>query len=85
MPSPSGIRKDSSIFAFGDGGGMPPPYNGVAHINNHFAYKGPSGLEGPVCYSSVSLTSGSFTSPATSDTGREKAMPWAFFAMPICL
>ena len=36
MPSPSGIRKDSSIFAFGDGGGMPPPYNGVAHINNHF-------------------------------------------------
>ena len=34
MPSPSGIRKDFSIFAFGDGGGMPPPYNGVTHINN---------------------------------------------------
>ena len=40
MPSPSGIRKDSSIFAFGDGGGMPPPYNGVRHINNHLPYKG---------------------------------------------
>ena len=35
MPSPSGIRKDSSIFAFGDGGGMPPTYNDVSHINNH--------------------------------------------------
>ena len=35
MPSPSGIRKDSSIFAFGDGGGMPPPYNDVNHISIH--------------------------------------------------
>ena len=35
MPSPSGIRKDSSIFAFGDGGGMPPPYKDVSHINNY--------------------------------------------------
>ena len=37
MPSPSGIRKDSSIFAFGDGGGMPPPYKYVGHINNHLS------------------------------------------------
>ena len=37
MPSPSGIRKDFSIFAFGDGGGMPPPYNDVSHINNHLS------------------------------------------------
>ena len=29
--------------------------------------------------------SGSLTRPATSDTGREKAMPWAFLFMPICL
>ena len=41
MPSPSGIRKDSSIFAFGDGGGMPPPYNGVDHIINYFHYTFP--------------------------------------------
>ena len=39
MPSPSGIRKDSSIFAFGHGVGMPPPYNDVSHINNHLPYK----------------------------------------------
>ena len=36
MPSPSGILTDSSIFAFGDGGGMPPPYNDVSDIYTHF-------------------------------------------------
>ena len=39
-----------------------------------------------LCYSSVfSLFSSIWTRPATSDTGRLKAMPWACLAMPISL
>ena len=46
----------------------------------------PSGeTGGGVCHTVSSVIWGSCTRPATSDTGRENTMPWAFFCMPICL